>query len=1813
MESPFVGHSEMARRMREVDWAGTTLGPPQCWPASLRTAVELLLRSQLPMYVAAGPRWALLYNDAYAPLLGDRHPDALAAPFATTWPELWPGLQPALADALAGKAVFQEDMPMLLARRGRPEEAWFTYSLSALGADESGAEGVFCACTETTGRVVGERRLRALSELARLGDATDVQAAGTAAVDVLSRYRADVPAALLYLLDGHGGGARLVAAQGVEPGAALASATVGHDDFWAASFREVATTGFSTVVSGLARALPDGRLHGGGPLRPGLLGGERHDEAPFDEAVVLPVRIGADRAAGVLITGISAYLALDDDYRTFLELVGAHVSTAATAADAFATQQGRAEHLSEVDRVKTAFFAGISDEFRAPLSLVLGPLAELREAAAPGSALRRDLELVHRNAERLRHMVDRLLELSRLYAGQVDPHVEPVDLTALTAGLAGMFRSAVEHAGLTLDLDCHDLGEPAFVDRGMWEQVVLTLLAHAVAVSSAGRITVTLGRESDSAVLRIANPDAAEVQPDDGGIGPALVAELVGLLRGSVNTDRTASGLAMAVAVPLGRAHVPSGIPDAAPPGDHDELREESVAEALWWLRDSDAGEPQPVAPTVDPDAGRILVVDDHADMRAYLVRLLGRTHRVDTAADGTTALAAAVADPPELVLADVSLPGLSGLELLTALRSDPRTSLVPVVLMSGRAGPEAAVEGLGAGADDYLVTPFSARELRARVDGRVALGRARREAERRFRAMADSTPALIWADGPGGRRLFVNRGWSEFTGAEPDADLGLAWQDRIHPADRAHYARVRAAADGGPFEVEYRLLAANGHHRWVLDRGAPAEGYVGGYVGGCLDIDSRVGERERQRLLAVVGAALDRETTLTGRRQMLVRTLVDEGLADMARFVEIDDGRATDGRAIAAHTPEQEAALHRLDVSWMQATAMDVGEVRRYTIDEAFIQASSTDEWQRELRRSMDFATIALVPLAARGQTSGLLAVGRTRGSAPFDDGDIALLADLAERAATALDNALLLEREQANRARLEVLQRATAALSAAATPEQVAAAAAEQFAGLARASAVVLWRLSGTGDDAVLEPADAATSLTEPRPIPITAPDAPAEAARTRSPVWAEPGSDAVDCVPLVAAGMCLGVVGLGGHPRDVRTGAARAALTVLAKLCAQALQRAGLLAAESAARRTAEEFGEVVGALSGATRLVDVAEVVLDHTARLGASSAAVLLRSGEHLDVLAARGTDAVPAAVRRLPLDDPDPAAQAARTGEPLWESTGRDGSGPDAGALVAVPLVLGGPTRPLGAIVLRFPDERPTFTAQERAAVLTLAGQCAQALDRARLHQAEHEVADVLQRSLLPPELPELPRLGVAARYLPSAVGVAAGGDWYDLLPIDDHRVAVVVGDVVGHGATAAAVMGQLRSALAAYLLDGHSPAAALERLDRFARRVPGSAGSTCVCLVVDCVDGALCWASAGHPPVLLLEPEGPRYLDEGGGTVLGVTGRPPYRQAEALIAPGSSVLLYTDGLVERRGEVLDDGLERLARAAAGVRDLAPDELVSTVVDTALADGALGDAAQPDDIAVVAVRLMPGPLHEVLPAEPRQLRVMRRAVERWAAAVGLPEEVLDDLQYALGEAAANAVEHAYGSTGAGEFHYTLDRRPGPDGGVAVEVRDAGSWRPVPTDAGHRGRGVQVLHAVGKDVRIVAGDDGTTVTFRVPVPTVVAPHRPRTVGPVQPGGTTSVVTVPSTDPPVLRVTGDLDLDGVAAVRGALLDALVPGGVVVDLHPTGYVSSAGVALLVELATRAREQGVPLALRISAGSRVARVLELTGLRSSLPVEVR
>jgi serine phosphatase RsbU (regulator of sigma subunit) len=254
--------------------------------------------------------------------------------------------------------------------------------------------------------------------------------------------------------------------------------------------------------------------------------------------------------------------------------------------------------------------------------------------------------------------------------------------------------------------------------------------------------------------------------------------------------------------------------------------------------------------------------------------------------------------------------------------------------------------------------------------------------------------------------------------------------------------------------------------------------------------------------------------------------------------------------------------------------------------------------------------------------------------------------------------------------------------------------------------------------------------------------------------------------------------------------------------------------------------------------------------------------------------------------------------------------------------------------------------------------LLAVAEQCAQALDRARLYRAERGIAETLQLSLLPAQLPALERLALAAHYLPGAEGSQAGGDWYDVVELADHRIAIAVGDIVGQGPAAAAVMGQLRSALSTALLQGCGPAEALELLDRFAARLPGALASTAACLVVDGTAGTVRWARAGHPPALLVTPGGAQLLDgAGSGTVLGAPGRRPYTEGTVDIAPGATLLLYTDGLVERRDATFDAGLSRLVEALAELAERPIGELCDALLQRML------PATPQDDVALVALRL----------------------------------------------------------------------------------------------------------------------------------------------------------------------------------------------------------------------------------------------------------
>ncbi len=433
------------------------------------------------------------------------------------------------------------------------------------------------------------------------------------------------------------------------------------------------------------------------------------------------------------------------------------------------------EELAQLDKLKTQFFANISHEFRTPLTLMMGPLEDaLAEPASADDANRSRLALAHRNSLRLLKLVNTLLDFSRIEAGRVEASYEPVDLAAVTAELASVFRSAVERAGLELVVDCAPLPEPVYVDREMWEKIVLNLISNAFKFTFEGRIEVSL-RPGDR-VVRLTIRDtgtgipAAELPRlferfhrvrgargrsyEGSGIGLALVQELAKLHGGTVSiASEVDRGSSFTVTIPLGRAHLPADRIEVARTLASTALRADAfVEELLRWApaarhtaqrlksgeRAAAMAERSASTAPDDPATARIVLADDNADMRDYVRRLLG-DYEVEAVADGVLALDAVRARRPDLVLSDVMMPRMDGFELLRELRADPLTRDVPVILISARAGEESRIEGLAAGADDYVIKPFSARELLARVSSQIQLARLRGEYQRALRERGEA------------------------------------------------------------------------------------------------------------------------------------------------------------------------------------------------------------------------------------------------------------------------------------------------------------------------------------------------------------------------------------------------------------------------------------------------------------------------------------------------------------------------------------------------------------------------------------------------------------------------------------------------------------------------------------------------------------------------------------------------------------------------------------------------------------------------------------------------------------------------------------------------------------------------------------------------------------------------------------------------------------------------------------------------------------------------------------------------------------------
>jgi PAS domain S-box-containing protein len=360
------------------------------------------------------------------------------------------------------------------------------------------------------------------------------------------------------------------------------------------------------------------------------------------------------------------------------------------------------------------------------------------------------------------------------------------------------------------------------------------------------------------------------------------------------------------------------------------------------------------------------------------------------------------------------------------------------------------------------------------------------------------------------------------------------------------------------------------------------------------------------------------------------------------------------------------------------------------------------------------------------------------------------------------------------------------------------------------------------------------------------------------------------------------------------------------------------------------------------------------------------------------------------------------------------------------------------------------------------------------------VYQREHKIAETLQRSLLPERLPQIEGVELAARYLPGARGAAIGGDWYDVLERPDGRVALVVGDVVGHGLRAAATMGQLRNAFRAYGLVESSPSEVVARINRLVMSGVEDVMATVLYLVLDRETGELSFSAAGHPPPLVLAPDGPRFLEGGRSVPIGASDPAVFREASAVLPPGSSLLLYTDGLVERRDEPLDQRLDKLASVAGDAEgDL--NGLCERVIDAVLGDGDPGD-----DVALLAVRPLPAVTDQIsltLPAEPASLASLRRRLARFLHATGASDLEQYEVTLTISEAAGNAIEHAYGPGDATyDVEVTFTR-----GELVATVRDHGTWRERRGE--HRGRGLNIIEKLMDDVKVTPGAEGTEVTMR----------------------------------------------------------------------------------------------------------------------------
>jgi PAS domain S-box-containing protein len=1034
--------------MRSIDWASTPLGPVEGWSPALCSTVALLLHNQSSMLLWWGPRYIQLYNDAYRPVLGDKHPRAMGQPTSECWAEAWHIIGPMIDQPFhGGPASTSDDLLVFINRKSFDEETHFRLAYSPVpdpSAEPTKVGGVLATVTETTEQIFGERQLRTLRELGGPAIAAKTaEMACTTAATVLRVNPWDVPFALFYLLDQDGTHARLAASVGFAQDHPDSLTPLDVDLSiedpdpskrpW--PLRDVANERRVLVVRDLTS------LGAGLPLSP-------RSERPRS-AIVLPLTSPEQpHAYGVLVCGVSPHRSLNVGYQTFFELVASQVTTAIRNARAFEAERARAEVLEALDRAKTAFFSNVSHELRTPLTLIMGPTDDA--LSAPEPALRGEaLKLVQRNELRLLKLVNSLLDFARMEAGRAEASFQRTDLGKFTREVASAFSSAIERARLEFVVDCGSLEEQTYVDRGAWEKVVLNLLSNALKFTFDGRITLRLRASGEHAELQVSDtgvgipaaelphvferfrrvPGSRSRTQEGSGIGLALVSEIAKMHGGTVEVQSAVDqGTTFTVRIPLGSAHLdPTRVESKSTQASTALGAAPFVAEALRWLPGAaiETATDEPAAPALAVPAdianARIIVADDNADMREYVTRLLSQNWRVEAVADGAAALAAARRERPDLVLTDVMMPVLDGFGLMRELHADASLASTPVLLLSARAGEEASVEGLVAGADDYLVKPFSSRELLARVSTHLQLHRSREHLDLALKGAALS--AWDWNVQTG--EFIHNARWAELRGYDP-AEVPQRVESffrGIHPDD---VPRMQQALEDhfqgrrSEYSVELRVATKDGRWIWVLQRGKvfarDEHGRPLRMAGTSLDISSQKRTELEQRFLAEVGRRLHGslvvEDTLSTLADLVVKNLADYCVIDM-----VDDSGEIRRAKVACSLEKKRdlaEAFARLPLRGRRTPILlqvlkGGTQLLFETVAYADLEEWARNEEHLRLLRESEVRSLLWVPLIGRDRVLGGLCLASSTRARRYGHDDLRLAEQLAHRASLSLENARL------------------------------------------------------------------------------------------------------------------------------------------------------------------------------------------------------------------------------------------------------------------------------------------------------------------------------------------------------------------------------------------------------------------------------------------------------------------------------------------------------------------------------------------------------------------------------------------------------------------------------------------------------------------------------------------------------------------------------------------------------------------------------------------------------------------------------------